>query len=73
VSQVNNDNIHQSSKVVSGDKDIHSSLGVVKEKMKDLLLNMCSTFQNNSCDNILKCIMSYYTFIPEGVSKQMST
>jgi hypothetical protein len=26
----------------------------------DLLLNMCSIFQNNSCDSIMKCIVSYY-------------
>jgi hypothetical protein len=50
--QVSNDNIHQGLKVVSNDKDIHLLLGVVKEKVGDLLLNMCFTFQNNNCDNI---------------------
>jgi hypothetical protein len=71
VNQISNDGIHQGPKVVSGDKDIHSSSGVVRDKVGDLLLNMCSTFQNNSCDNIPKCIMGYYTFIPTGALKQM--
>jgi hypothetical protein len=70
---VNNDNVHQSLKIVFSDKDIHSSLGVVKEKVEDLPLNMCSTFQNNSCKNISKCIVGCYMFIPSWASKQMGT
>jgi hypothetical protein len=38
-------------------------------KRWDLPLNMCSTFQNNSYNSILKCIMGYYTFTPIGASK----
>jgi hypothetical protein len=61
--------VHQGPEVIFDDKDIHSSLGVAKEKVGDLLLNMCSTFQINNYDNILKCIMGYCTFIPIGASK----
>ncbi len=43
MSWVSNDDVHQGSETFSDDKDIHSSLGVVKEKVRDLLLNMCST------------------------------
>jgi hypothetical protein len=66
---VNNDNVHQSSKVVSGDKDVHSSLGMVKEKIKDLLLNICSILQSNSCANILKCVMGCCTLTCIRASK----
>ncbi len=61
-SWVNNDDVHQSSEVVSDDKNIHLLSSVVKEKMGDLPINMCSNFQNNSCDNIPKCIMGCCTF-----------
>jgi hypothetical protein len=44
-SWINNDNIRQSPKIVSGDKDIHSLSGVVREKVGNLFLNMCSTLQ----------------------------
>ncbi len=71
MSQVNNDNVHQGLEDISGDKDIPSSSSVVREKVGDLLLNMCSTFQNNSCDNISKCIMGYCTFTLVRASKQM--
>jgi hypothetical protein len=70
---VNNDNIHQSSKIVSGDKDIHLSLGVAREKVGDLHLNMCSTFQSNNYNNISKCVMGYHMFTPTRASKQMGT
>jgi hypothetical protein len=66
---VNNDNVH----AISGDHDIHSSLGVAKEKMEDLFLNMCSTFQSNNYDNILKCVVGCCTLIPIGGPKQMGT
>jgi hypothetical protein len=42
--QVNNDDIHQGLEVISNDKDIHLSLGVVSKKVGDLPLNMCPTF-----------------------------
>jgi hypothetical protein len=64
VSRVSNDNVHQSLEVVFGDKDIHLLLGVAKEKVGDLPLNMCSTLQNNSCNNIPKCVMGYCILIP---------
>jgi hypothetical protein len=60
------------SKIVYGDKDIHSSLSVVREKVEDLPLNICSILQNNSCDSISKCIMGYYMVIPKRALKQMS-
>jgi len=63
VNYVNNDNVHQALEVVYGDKDIHSSLGVAKEKVGNPLLNMCSTFQSNNYDNILKCIVGCCMFI----------
>jgi len=72
VSWVNNDNVHQSPEVVSCNKDIHLSLGVAKEKVGGLPLNTCSTFQNNSCDSILKCVVGCYMFTLTGASKQMA-
>ncbi len=36
---------HQSSKIVSSDKDIHLLLGAAREKVGDLPLNMCSIFK----------------------------
>jgi hypothetical protein len=47
VNRVNNDDVHQ------GSKNIHLSSSVTRKKVGDLLLNMCSIFQNNSYDNIL--------------------
>jgi len=58
---------------IFGNKNIHLSSIVVKEKVGDLPLNMCSTLQNNSCNNIPKCVVGYYTFTPIGTSKQMNT
>jgi uncharacterized hydantoinase/oxoprolinase family protein len=72
-SQINNDNIHQSLEIVSSDKDIHSLSSVVREKVGDLLLNMCFTFQSNNCNNISKCVMGYCMIIPAGALKQMGT
>jgi hypothetical protein len=68
---VNNDDIHQGLKVVFNDKDIHLSLGVTREKVRDLPLNMCSILQINSYDNIPNCIMGYCMFIPVRAPKQM--
>ncbi len=72
MNQVINDDVHQGLKVIYGDKDIHSSLGVAREKVGDLM-NMSSIFQNNSCDSILKCIMGYCMFTRIGAPKQMGT
>jgi len=71
VSWVNNDDVHRGLKVVFGDKNIHSSSGVMKEKMGDLSRNLCFTFQNNNCDGISKCIVNYYTLTPTMALKQM--
>ncbi len=68
---VNNDNVYQSSEAISNDKDIHSLSGVVKEKVGYLFLNMCSILQSNSCDNISKCVVNYYTLTLEKTLKQM--
>ncbi len=73
VSWFNNDNIHQGSEVLSGDKDIHSSSSVANEKVGDLLLNMCSIFRSNSYDNISKYIVGYYMLISTRALKQMGT
>jgi hypothetical protein len=59
--------------VVSSNKNIHSLSDVVREKVGDLLLNMCSILQNNKCNSIPKCVVSCYTFILTGASKQMNT
>ncbi len=72
-SWTNNDNIHQSSEAIFSDKDIHSLLGVTKKKVGNLPLNMCSTLQNNSCDNIPKCVAGYYMFTLAKTPKQMGT
>jgi hypothetical protein len=47
------------------------SLGVTREKVRDLPLNMCSILQINSYDNIPNCIMGYCMFIPVRAPKQM--
>jgi hypothetical protein len=54
---------------ISKNKDIHFSSDVAKEKVGDLLLNMCSTLQNNSYKSILKYMMGYYTFTPAKTPK----
>jgi hypothetical protein len=72
-SWVNNDNVNQSPEAISSDKDIHLSFGVGKEKVEDLPLNMCFTFQSNNYDNILKCVVGCYTLVPTGALKQMGT
>jgi hypothetical protein len=70
-SQVNNDNVHQSTEAVSSNKNIHSSSSVTREKVGDLPLNMCSVLESNSYNNISKCVVGYYTLIPTGALKQM--
>jgi hypothetical protein len=64
VNQVNNDDIHQSPKVISGDKNIHLLSGVAREKVGDIPMNMSSTLQINSYGSILKCIVNWCTFTP---------
>jgi hypothetical protein len=73
VSQVNNDDVYQGPEIIFGDKDIHLLSGVVKEKVGDLPLNMCSTLQNNNYNSISKCVMGCYAFILERAPKQMGT
>jgi hypothetical protein len=73
VNRVNKHDVYQGAEVVYDDKDIHPSSSVVKEKVGDLPLNMCSILQNNSCNSILKCIMGYCMFIPTKTLKQMGT
>jgi hypothetical protein len=70
-SGVNNDNIHQSVQAIFSDKNIHSLLNVAKEKVGNLLLNMCSILQSNNFDSVFKCNVGCYTFTPIGASKQM--
>lgn len=59
--------------VVSGNKNIYSSLSVAKDKARDLLLNICSILQSNSYNDITKCVVDYCMFIPIRASKQMGT
>jgi hypothetical protein len=66
---VSNNNVHQGVEGVFDDKDIHSLFSVTKQKVGDLPLNTCSIFQNNSYNNILKCIMGYCMFIPTRALK----
>jgi hypothetical protein len=73
VSRVSSDDVHQGLEAIYANNDILLSLNVAREKVGDLLLNMCSTFQNNSYNNITKCIVGYYTFIPTWALKQMGT
>jgi hypothetical protein len=73
VSRVNNDNVHQSMEAIFGNKNILLSSSVARQKVGDLLLNMCSTFQNNSCNRILKCVVGYYMLTPIRALKQMDT
>jgi hypothetical protein len=46
---------------------------MVGENVGNLFLYMCSTFQNNSCNGILKSIMGCNVFIPAWALKQMNT
>jgi hypothetical protein len=67
VSRINNDNVHQNTKVISSNKNIHSSSNVLREKVGDLSLNMCSVFQSNSCNNIPTCVYELlYVSLPMG-------
>ncbi len=72
-SRVNNDDIHQGPKAVSSDKDILLLSSVAREKVGNLPLNMCSTFQNNSYNYISKCIVGYYMFTFARALKHIGT
>jgi len=43
------------------------------EKVRDLFLNMCFDFQINNYNDIPKCVVGCFAFIPIGALKQMST
>jgi hypothetical protein len=73
MNHVNNDDIHQGPKTVSGDKDIHLSSSVRRKKVGDLSLNMCSTLQTNNYDNIPKCIGGVLYVHSYRAPKQMGT
>ncbi len=51
-SWISNDNIHQGLEVVFTDKDINLLSNVMREKVGDFPLNMCSILQSNSGNNI---------------------
>jgi len=70
-SQVNNDKVDQSTETISGNKNIHLLLGVAREKVGNLLLNMCFSFLNNSFNNIPKFVMKCCTLTPIRALKQM--
>ncbi len=73
VNWVSNDNVHQSMKIISSDKNIHLSSCMAREKEGDLPLNMCSILQNNSYNNIMKCVVGCCMFIIAWALKQMGT
>jgi len=73
VNHVSNDKVYQSTKVIFDNKNIHLLSNVVKEKVRDLRLNMCFVLQSNSYNSISKCVMGCYTFTPTGALKQMGT
>jgi hypothetical protein len=73
VSRVSNDEVQQSMEAVFGNKNIHLLSGVAKEKVGNFLLNMCSTFQSNNCNNISKCVVSCYILTSTRAPKQMGT
>ncbi len=52
---------------------MHSSSNMTIEKVGDLPLNMNFAFQNNSCNNIPKCVMGCCTFTLTKAPKQIGT
>jgi len=48
-------------------------MNVVKEKVGNLLLNMCFALQKNSCNSIPKCVMGCYMLTSTWALKQMGT
>jgi len=73
MNHVNNDDIHQGPEAISSDNDIHLLSNRVREKVGDLSLNMCSTFQINNYDNIPKCIRGVLYVHSYRAPKQMGT
>jgi hypothetical protein len=74
MNQANNDNFHQNLKTILGDNNMHLSSNMTMEKVGDLLSNMCFTLQNNSlqnnsCNNIPKCVVGYCTLNPTRAPK----
>jgi hypothetical protein len=69
---VENDNVHQSTKIVYGNKNIHSSSGVVREKVGEVPLNMCFAFQHNNYNSTPKCVVGCILILI-GPLKQMGT
>jgi len=67
--QISYDNVYKGSKIVRGDKNIDSLLNVVAKKVRTFCLYMCFTFQNNSCNFILKNIVTYNVFTFAWASK----
>jgi hypothetical protein len=60
MSRIGNDNIHQGLKIVSSDDNIHSSMCVAGEKVRNFSLCISSTLQCDNYNGILKRIMSHY-------------
>jgi hypothetical protein len=63
VGQIGYENIYLRLKIVFGDKNIDLLLSEAGEKVGNLFLYVCSSFQNNSCNDIPKNIVNYNAFI----------
>jgi len=70
--QVNNENVHQNIETIFKN-NIHLLSNVVREKVGNLPLNMCSTFQSNGSNNISKCVVGWCMFTTIKAPKQMGT
>jgi hypothetical protein len=64
MSQIDNDNVYEGLKNVFSDDNIHLSLYVVKEKVKNFSLYMSSTLRCDSSNGISKRIMGYSALPP---------
>jgi hypothetical protein len=73
MSQIDNDNVHQGSKTILGDDNIHLSLCVVGGKVRNFFVYMSSIFQCDNCNGILKHIMGCNAFNPAWAMEQMDT
>jgi hypothetical protein len=62
-SRIDNDNVHQSLKIVSNDGNIHSSPCMAGGKVGKFSLYVNFTFQHDNCNGISKCIMGCNAFI----------
>jgi hypothetical protein len=70
---INNDNVHQGSKIVFGDDNIHSFPCMAGEKVGNLSLYMNSILQHNSCNVISKRIMDCNAFTFAWAMHEMGT